>query len=553
MRALGVFALISSAAAVTVCVVEDPSAPSGVRAVNGACGSSTAALAYGSYVDSANSTGWDVLDITANSSAPATLASFAAGFAEGYLTVSVSEMYASNTGALDANSKKLQKFLDENLAWTDAQVSANPTDSYWAAVGSVLAQMRGLSAGNAAAGGSLTFSDVYNAIIQGGDIFNLAAVYGASDAQISRGSIAARAAAGRYDHCSALVRLTPGNADIAIAHTTWSGFENMQRILKRYDIDAAAPGRFVALSGYPLLMQYSSDDFYVLSSGLVALETTIDNDNITLAQEFASTEVVLEWLRNVVANRLATDGPSWATIFSKYASGTYTNSWMIVDTNIFSPGSPPPPNTLTVVEEMPGNIRVHDRTPELVAGSWPSFNVPSDPYIFKISGQQALVDKYGGITSVGAFFSFTNTSRRRIFDRGAPSVSDNLSMRAMIRYNEFTTDPLSTLGCGTNPPYSATNAIADRSDLNERGGDYVLADELGFGDSAGIDAKVTLASWVKRASTVDGKLPFEAQSGPTITTSCPAFEWSTSKLDKKVPHTGQVDKWEFDWVTSPFE
>ena len=31
-----------------------------------------------------------------------------------------------------------------------------------------------------------------------------------------------------------------------------------------------------------------SDDFYVLSSGLVTLETTIDNNNQTLAEEYAS-------------------------------------------------------------------------------------------------------------------------------------------------------------------------------------------------------------------------------------------------------------------------
>ena len=41
----------------------------------------------------------------------------------------------------------------------------------------------------------------------------------------------------------------------------------------------------------------------------------------TLAREFASHEVVLEFLRNVLANRLATDGASWARVFSRSASG----------------------------------------------------------------------------------------------------------------------------------------------------------------------------------------------------------------------------------------
>ena len=63
------------------------------------------------------------------------------------------------------------------------------------------------------------------------------------------------------------------------------------------------------------------------------------------------------------------------------------------------------------------------------------------------------------------------------------------TMQHMIRYNDAVHDPISTLGCGTNPPYSYTNAIADRSDLNAKKGDYVIG-ELGHGDSAGVDAKV---------------------------------------------------------------
>lgn len=43
--------------------------------------------------------------------------------------------------------------------------------------------------------------------------------------------------------------------------------------------------------------------------------------------------VVLEWIRSIVANRLATDGTEWADIFSKFNSGTYNNQWMIVDYN----------------------------------------------------------------------------------------------------------------------------------------------------------------------------------------------------------------------------
>lgn len=338
----------------------------------------------------------------------------------------------------------------------------------------------------------------------------------------------------------------------------------MGRILKRYDLalpsiggGAPVPGRFTALSGSPGMMQYSSDDFYVLSSGLVTQETTIDNDNLTLAEEFASTEVVLEWLRNILANRLATDGPSWAAIFSKYASGTYTNQWQIVDSNLFTPGTPPPPHTLTILEELPGNIAVLDGTPmlrgdvDLWGGStWASYNVIFDRRLFVLSGAQELVDEYGGIGGPGAYFSLLNTSRANIFRREVASVVDLASMQRVIRYNEFKTDPLSRLGCGSSPPYSATNAIADRSDLNVKKGDYVIPD-LGHGDSAGIDAKITMLSWLKAADLAHGELPLVAQSGPTVSASCPVFSWSNASI--KANHAALPDTYNFGWVVRPFE
>ena len=159
-------------------------------------------------------------------------------------------------------------------------------------------------------------------------MFNLEPLYGASPQQRQRTPRLAAARSGRADHCSALVKLLPGAADIVVAHTTWSGFENLGRSLKRYDLPlpfaggSPMPGRYTLLSGYPGLLQYSSDDLYVNApSGLVTVETTIDNDNATLAQQYASHAVVLEWLRNVLANRLATDGASWVATFSRYASG----------------------------------------------------------------------------------------------------------------------------------------------------------------------------------------------------------------------------------------
>lgn len=45
-----------------------------------------------------------------------------------------------------------------------------------------------------------------------------------------------------------------------------------------------------------------------------------------------------EWIRTIVANRVATDGKSWSNYFSMHNSGTYNNQWMVVDYKLFKPG-----------------------------------------------------------------------------------------------------------------------------------------------------------------------------------------------------------------------
>lgn len=70
--------------------------------------------------------------------------------------------------------------------------------------------------------------------------------------------------------------------------------------------------------------------------------------------EVVSCNQVFEWLRNMVANRLATSAAEWTTIFSQHNSGTYNNQWMVVDFNLFEPGQPLQNGTLFVLEQFPG-------------------------------------------------------------------------------------------------------------------------------------------------------------------------------------------------------
>ena len=87
----------------------------------------------------------------------------------------------------------------------------------------------------------------------------------------------------------------------------------------------------------------------------------------------------------MVANRLATDAPTWAAHFSRYNSGTYNNNWMVLDYNKFSPGQKLEKDTFWVVEQVPGTIVAEDQTAYLVEnGYYASYNVPF--YVPKHSG-----------------------------------------------------------------------------------------------------------------------------------------------------------------------
>ncbi|XP_052316717.1 putative phospholipase B-like 2 [Oncorhynchus keta] len=125
--------------------------------------------------------------------------------------------------------------------------------------------------------------------------------------------------------CSTLIKLLPGNKDLLVSHDTWNIYQAMLRILKKYQFayrvsptdSDPIPGRTQAFSSYPGSI-FSGDDFYILSTGLVTLETSIDNSNPALWKFVQPTGSVMEWLRNIVANRLAASVKEWAEIFCKH-------------------------------------------------------------------------------------------------------------------------------------------------------------------------------------------------------------------------------------------
>ena len=75
-------------------------------------------------------------------------------------------------------------------------------------------------------------------------------------------------------------------------------------------------------------------------SNMTIIETTIGNYNNVLYQNIIPISVP-EWMRVVVANRLANSGKEWVDRFFVYNDGTYNNQWMISDFKQFTPGTNP--------------------------------------------------------------------------------------------------------------------------------------------------------------------------------------------------------------------
>ncbi len=87
------------------------------------------------------------------------------------------------------------------------------------------------------------------------------------------------------------------------------------------------PGSEISYTSYPGIIS-SVDDFYIVNTQLVVLETTIGNSNADL-WKYVTPQTNLYWIRNLVAHRLSVTGADWARWFSLYNSGTYNNECMI--------------------------------------------------------------------------------------------------------------------------------------------------------------------------------------------------------------------------------
>ena len=73
----------------------------------------------------------------------------------------------------------------------------------------------------------------------------------------------------------------------------------------------------------------------------------------------------MQFIRNLVANRLAESGEEWSQIFEQFNSGTYNDQFMVVDYNHFKIGTKLEElsnDLLWLLEQMPGIVSSGDVT-----------------------------------------------------------------------------------------------------------------------------------------------------------------------------------------------
>jgi hypothetical protein len=290
------------------------------------------AAAYATFVDGIFSTGWSQLAVTTNDSYADEVQAYAAGAVEGYLTYGlIHNHYVNTVGSYCSQSSpfcsRLNDYLDKQDDWIRTNMRTNNSD-YWHQVLLVMSQLQGIEWGyNKVTGENESYHINFRGFILmnlNGDLEDLEPAFGAS-ANTSK-----RITGG--GSCSSLIKPLPGMSDLLVSHDMWGSYQAMLRIFKLYNFaihlnnnkqDDLVPGHKIAFSSYPATV-VSLDDFYMLSSGMAILETTIGNFNDNL-WKCVTPETLSYWTRIIVANRISTTGQEWCETFELYNSGTYNN------------------------------------------------------------------------------------------------------------------------------------------------------------------------------------------------------------------------------------
>jgi hypothetical protein len=349
-------------------------------------------IAYASFVDDIDTTGWSQLDIRSGfgqTHIPDSNITYAAGYLEGAVTAkriyenykNLLPTFKSQTKSL-ATLRKVEEFMEQQFHWMKMMIWAHSVeDPFWRHINLIYHQFEGLVDGyndHCLPDQELneTAFQLMNARTDIGDIMNFISPEMAPKwDEMTLDEIRQRLA--KTGHCSALVKVTAGYEDVLAGHSTWTDYSTMLRIFKHYSFNLKDPStgaKNLSFSGYPGIL-VSIDDYYILGSHLIMLETTNSIYNNSL-YEMVTPESLLPWQRVRAASQLAHDATEWTEYLTPYNSGTYNNQYMIIDLNKIKPDQTIEDNALRIAEQIPGLILSGDLTPLLREGYFASYNVP---------------------------------------------------------------------------------------------------------------------------------------------------------------------------------
>lgn len=520
-------------------------------------------VAWGTYVDSSErKSNFGVFEVRTSGEYRDEEQLFAAGFLEGYATATrISEnfrnLHAYFTRTMNASLDAPMDWVHTQDAWmrrmckkhTGMDMSPGRWDTvssdgskttremrFWMAVCLSVRQFDGLVSGYQHAMKTnkalphMGYSD-FLFLESNGDLYDV--IDSMDPSQLPHWNISNKATflkdIALTGKCSALVKLAPDLSDIYMGHSTWDSYTAMLRIYKHYTFNLTElqpAAQHMSFSSYPGEV-FSDDDFFILGSRLVLLQTTNKMFNRHVLQRL-DPQSVLSWQRVRAANFLASTGDEWANIFQRENSGTYNNQYMVVDLNKFDPRHQlVMPGLLTVIEQIPGLVEFEDLTNTLLEGYWPSMNIPYFPEIYKQSGYPDFDDpklrQDEEYYDMLLWLSYTSSPRSNIFRRDQSKVDSLDAMKSIMRYNDFQSDAYSK----GNPVFS----ICGRGDLS----DAAAREARGCYDS-----KVTSYSLA---------LNFKAEviNGPTRGSdhSLPPFHWD--EIQNPPLHSGQPDMFEFEF------
>jgi len=500
---------------------------------------SSSLCAWASFNDSLSEIGWGTLTVRGHHD-DAAIAHYCSGMVEAALTHTRISQYFNVTyeSLLEdlggSFPKELTDWFTKSIAWTRNIANlSHPGSVYWDSIYNMLQRFDGLVEGYKKFRDPATdveISELQFVVLESaGDMDDLTFLVSGKYPEL-RKKVTSDAWRDIHHHCTGLIFMEKDYKDVYVAHDSWSAYNTMNRMLKDYEVisnsKSAVATRWTFSSNAGLLL--SMDDFWIMNSGLVVIETTVHTWNTTLYTRFCKPESVLSWLRVSAANICSKNGREWAMYFDIKNSYTYNNQYMVIDTNKFTSGKRPEVGFLMCTEQVPGYYVIGDRTNELVQNRWiPSINTPFYAEIYNASGYPEKVKE-----TQCDYWSYDKCARNQIMKRDViKKINSYADFKSFMRNNDWNTDPLSNK--------DPAEAITSRYDLRPEECLHMGTMTMCPNAFGGIDAKTTNMGLAKG-------LVFDAISSPQYETQ-PVWEFGTERW-KKVRYDGLPKVWKFPWV-----